>query len=81
MSDPTPVTAGGLVEALARAHGLLDLADTDDTAALRHRLITAAGPDIVLTAAEEIAYQHYAVRPDILTYSDTRPGSVDLSHT
>jgi hypothetical protein len=59
---PTPV---GLVELIARVHGVLDLADTDDTDVLRSRLTAAAGSDapevivvdVVLRAGEEAAYQ------------------------
>lgn len=60
-SDPD-AGARSLVETLARAHGLLDLADTDDTALLRKRLTDAAGRDVVLTTAEEAAYQRLAER-------------------
>lgn len=56
---PRPVE---LVEALSRAHGVLDLADTDDTTTLAE-LITAAGEeDLVLTDDAEAAYQRTAQR-------------------
>jgi hypothetical protein len=70
---PTP-TGVQLVEALARAHGLLDLPDTDDTVLLRARLTqppaldpitgqpTGQPADIVLTRTEDAAYARLADR-------------------
>ncbi|MBW0104315.1 hypothetical protein [Pseudonocardia sp. KRD291] len=66
-----PVTAAGLVEVLTRAHGLLDLADTAVTAALRGRLVAAGGADVVLTAAEDAAYARLVDRTNAMwTSSD-----------
>lgn len=57
---PAPVQ---LVEALARAHGLLDLVDTDDTALLRARLLEdGVAGDVVLTTQEGHAYGRLAER-------------------
>jgi hypothetical protein len=56
---PQPVQ---LVEALARAHGLLDLAPTDDTAHLTALLRVAGDSDLVLTAFGEAAYARTADR-------------------
>jgi len=56
---PDPVAA--LVALAARIAGLLDLAWTEDTELLRGRLEAAAG-DVVLTPAEEAAYQRTITR-------------------
>ena len=62
---PAP-TPAALVVGLARAHGPLDLADTDDTATLRARLRAAGGADVVLTPAEEAAYHRLAGRTNAM---------------
>jgi hypothetical protein len=69
-------------------HGMLDSADTDDTALLRPRL-TAAGPgaDVVLTTGEEAAYQRSVDRFNHMWASGSGvagehrsgPGAFDLS--
>lgn len=51
-----------LVEALARALGVLDLATTDDTVLLAELLAGAGGEDVVLDPAAEVAYQRAADR-------------------
>ena len=56
---PTPQV---LVETLARAHGLLDLAVTADTRALAARVTDLDHHDVVLTSDEEAAYQRLADR-------------------
>jgi hypothetical protein len=56
---PRPVQ---LVEALARAHGLLDLAPTGDTAHLAELLKAAGDSDLVLTPLGEAAYVRTADR-------------------
>lgn len=53
---PTP-TPAQLVEVVARAHGVLDLADTADTILLAGQLARANGADLILTPAAEAAYQ------------------------
>jgi hypothetical protein len=50
-----------LVERLARVHGLLDLAWTDDVELLRARIVDAGG-DVVLDEDGEAAYQRTATR-------------------
>lgn len=55
-------TPQALVEALARAHGLLDLAVTDDTRALAARVADLDHGDVVLTPAEDTAYERLAGR-------------------
>jgi hypothetical protein len=57
-------TVGALVFQLARLHGLLDLAWTDDVALLYSRICAAGPADVVLTSAEEAAYQRTAGRFD-----------------
>jgi hypothetical protein len=57
--EPLPVE---LVEALARVHGLLDLAPTDDTARLTALLDSAGENDLVLSPADEAAYHRTADR-------------------
>jgi len=54
-----PVT--GLVSLVSRVAGLLDLAWTEDAELLRARLEHTAG-DVVLTVAEEAAYQRTVTR-------------------
>jgi hypothetical protein len=58
-------TAGALVVQVARLHGLLDLAWTDDVELL-HTRITADGADVVLTQLEEEAYWRTAERFDAM---------------
>jgi hypothetical protein len=57
--EPLPVQ---LVEALARVHGLLDLAPTDDTARLTALLDAAGDTAVVLSRADEAAYIRTAER-------------------
>jgi hypothetical protein len=49
-------TPAALVEAIARLHGVLDLELTDDARALLPRLRASNVGDVVLTGAEEAAY-------------------------
>ena len=56
---PEPVE---LIEGLARALGVLDLEPTDDTARLTAILTTAGAGDVVLSPADEAAYQRLADR-------------------
>jgi hypothetical protein len=49
-------TPAALVEAIARLHGVLDLELTDDARALLPRLRASSVGDVVLTGAEEAAY-------------------------
>jgi hypothetical protein len=59
-------TAGALVVQLARLHGLLDLAWTDDVQLL-HARIAAVGPvDVVLTPMEDAAYRRTVERFDAM---------------
>jgi hypothetical protein len=58
-------TAADLVEQLARVHGLLDLAWTDDVALLHARLAGTEG-NVVLDDAEEAAYQRTTGRLDAM---------------
>jgi hypothetical protein len=73
---PTPV---GLVELLARLHGLLDLADTADADLLRARSAVSwtagrlEGVDIVLTEAEEDAYQQRTAEACLAVVTLPRP--------
>jgi hypothetical protein len=46
-----------IVELFARVTGLLDLADTDDSVRLARRVAAVGDYDLVLSAAEEVAYQ------------------------
>ncbi|HEY0487304.1 MAG TPA: hypothetical protein VGD72_13745 [Mycobacteriales bacterium] len=60
-------TAGGLVTELARLHGLLDLAWTEDVELLHARIARDGTADVVvLTAAEEAAHQRTAMRFDVM---------------
>lgn len=56
-----PDPAAGLVSLVARVAGLLDLAWTEDAELLRARLEHRVG-DVVLTGAEEAAYQRTVTR-------------------
>jgi hypothetical protein len=58
-------TAADIVEQLARLHGLLDLAWTDDVALLHARIAGAEG-NVVLDDAEEVAYQRTTGRLDAM---------------
>lgn len=53
----TTVIPHALVEALARAHDLLDLAVTDDTRTVATRVADLDHGDIVLTPSEDAAYE------------------------
>ncbi|WP_431899501.1 hypothetical protein [Nonomuraea sp. bgisy101] len=66
-SDRGYLSGAELVVAAARISGLLDLADTAESILLRERL-AAAGPgaDVVLTPAQEAAYQATAMRLDAM---------------
>jgi hypothetical protein len=55
-------TATRLVTELARLHGLLDLEWTADVALLHARITAAGAADVILTGAEELAYQRTAER-------------------
>jgi hypothetical protein len=59
-------TVGALVFQLARLHGLLDLEWTDDVDMLHTRISAAGSSDVVLTSAEEAAYQRTAGRFDAM---------------
>lgn len=61
-SSGSTTSATMLVEALARAHGLLDLAVTDDTRALAARVADLDHGDVVLSPAEDDAYERLASR-------------------
>lgn len=63
---PTDVVAD-----LARILGVLDLAATADTAMLITRLEAANGSDVVLTPAEDVAYERLAGRFNALWAADT----------
>lgn len=62
VSSGSPTSAASLVEALARAHGLLDLVGTDDTRVLAARVADLDHGDVVLNAAEDAAYERLAGR-------------------
>lgn len=55
-----------LVEALARALGIFDLAVTNDTRLLIARLETAAGADVILNPTEEVAYCRVIERVNLM---------------
>jgi hypothetical protein len=59
-------TAGALVVQLARLHGLLDLAWTEDVELLHARLTVESAVDVVLTRPEEAAYWRTAERFDAM---------------
>jgi hypothetical protein len=61
--DTTP---GALVVELARLHGLLDLAWTDDVELLHARIVGAGPVDVILTPAEEAAYRRTVERFDAM---------------
>lgn len=63
--EPAPV-AVAVVEQLARALGVLDLAVTDDTRLLVGLLEVAPGADVVLTPAQEAAYDRLADRINVM---------------
>jgi hypothetical protein len=56
---PTPVD---LVEALSRAHGLLDLTPTVDSRRLTALITAASDTDLILSPADELAYHRTAER-------------------
>jgi hypothetical protein len=69
---PAPVE---LVEVLSRAHGLLDLAPTADSTRLIALIAAAGATDLVITAADEVAYQRTV---DRFTTMWTRDSNLDF---
>jgi hypothetical protein len=69
---PQPVD---LVEALARVHGLLDLAPTSDSTALARMVADAGDTDLVLDTDAEAAYQRTVDR--FIAMWAPGPGSLD----
>jgi hypothetical protein len=66
-----PPAPTDVVASLARVLGVLDLEATADTAMLITRLEAANGSDVILTPAEEAAYERLAGRFNALWATDT----------